>query len=115
MNRRFNIGDQIICIKTGVVGKCIKFYTPTAQEEQTMVLTEDGRKYHAPTFWWKRVSETNDLYGYEKEDNIDTSTILNPYEKYLLEFAQTHGLSIDEAVEHPMVKARLHFFNETGL
>ena len=115
MKRSFNIVDICVCTLTGVVGKCIKFYNPKKQEEKPMVLTEDGRKYHAPTFWWKRITETNDLYGYEKEDDIDTSSMLNPYGKYLLKFAQNHGLSVDEAVEHPMVKARLHFFNETGL
>ena len=47
--RKFNIGDRIMCVETGVVGKCIKFYIPTACEEQTMVLTDDGRRYHAPT------------------------------------------------------------------
>lgn len=51
--RSFDIGDEIINIQTGVVGKCIKFYVPTACEEQTMVVTEDGRKYHAPTSTWK--------------------------------------------------------------
>lgn len=55
MNRRFNIGDRIICDETGVVGKCIKFYIPTACEEQTMVLTDDRRQYHAPTRMWRKV------------------------------------------------------------
>lgn len=37
MNRNFDIGDRIICTESGVIGKCIKFYVPTACEEQTMV------------------------------------------------------------------------------
>lgn len=53
--RKFNIGDRIMCVETGVVGKCIKFYIPTACEEQTMVLTDDGRRYHAPTRLWEKV------------------------------------------------------------
>lgn len=57
MSRRFNIGDRIICIESGVVGKCIKFYVPTACEEQTMVITNDGRKYHAPLVDWIRIKE----------------------------------------------------------
>lgn len=35
--RRFNIGDKIRCTESGVRGICVKFYTPTACEEQTMV------------------------------------------------------------------------------
>lgn len=49
MNRKINIGDMVICKSSGVSGKVIKFYTPTVCEEQTMILTDDGRKYHAPT------------------------------------------------------------------
>lgn len=62
--RKFNIGDRIMCVETGVVGKCIKFYIPTACEEQTMVLTDDGRRYHAPTRLWEKaltVSIENDV------------------------------------------------------
>ncbi|NBI91895.1 hypothetical protein D3Z45_15265 [Lachnospiraceae bacterium] len=55
LERKFNIGDRIRCVKTGVIGKCIKFYIPTACEEQTMVLTDDGRRYHAPTRLWEKV------------------------------------------------------------
>ena len=56
MNRKFNVGDRTICITTGVIGTCIKFYIPTASSEQTMVLTDDGRKYHAPTSEWELYS-----------------------------------------------------------
>lgn len=50
LERGFNIGDRIMCFETGVIGKCIRFYKPTACEEQTMVLTDTGKKYHAPEF-----------------------------------------------------------------
>ena len=48
-----NIGDKVICIASGVVGTIIKFYVPTASSAQIMVITEDGRKYHAPENLWK--------------------------------------------------------------
>lgn len=35
--RRFDIGDKIRCYESGVRGICVKFYTPTACEEQTIV------------------------------------------------------------------------------
>jgi hypothetical protein len=49
--RRFDIGDKIRCTESGVRGICVKFYTPTACEEQTMVETADGRFYHGHYYW----------------------------------------------------------------
>lgn len=53
--RSFETGDLVICTVSGVIGKVLKFYVPTASEEQTMVQTLDGRKYHAPTRLWKKI------------------------------------------------------------
>lgn len=53
-----NVGDRVgifdpnFGIVTGVV---IKQYFPTACEQQTMIITNDGRKYHAPTRFFRRV------------------------------------------------------------
>lgn len=55
MNRGFAIGDKVICMLTGVQGIVEKFYRPTACAEQTMVITHDGRRYHAPTNCWRKV------------------------------------------------------------
>lgn len=110
--RRFNIGDRIICTETGVVGKCIKFYIPTACEEQTMVLTDDGRRYHAPTRLWELTARVSPI-GYEGDENVKNN-LLNTYGEYVVRFAQNHQISISEAYEQPMVKARLAFFQETG-
>lgn len=52
MDRKFDIGDRVICTDSGVIGKVLKFYNPTACEEQTLVKTDDGREYHAPTRTW---------------------------------------------------------------
>lgn len=40
--------------------------------------------------------------------------LLNPAGEYAAKFAKNHGMSIAEAMEQPMVKARFHVFNETG-
>jgi len=53
MEREFKLGDRIVCIESGVQGIAIKFYYPTSCEEQTMVKTDDGRQYHAPTRLWR--------------------------------------------------------------
>lgn len=65
-SRDFGIGDMIICESTGVIGKVIRFYFPTACEEQTMVQTWDGRKYHAPTREWKKITEVERLMTQNK-------------------------------------------------
>lgn len=45
---------------------------------------------------------------------LKTDCLLNPAGQYAVKFAQNHGISIDEAMEQPMVKARFEFFNATG-
>lgn len=57
MYREFSIGDMVICKSSGVVGKVIQFYVPTACAEQTMVITRLGMKYHAPTSDWVKLEE----------------------------------------------------------
>lgn len=49
MCAKINVGDEVICILSGVTGIVIKQYIPTACDEQTMIKCNDGRKYHAPT------------------------------------------------------------------
>lgn len=105
----FEIGDRVINKWSGVKGNIIKIYKPTACEEQTMVITNDGRKYHAPTREWRLLQED------EANVNDETSELLNPYGKYLCEFAKNHNMSIEEATEQPIVKARLDYFNKTGM
>lgn len=41
--------------------------------------------------------------------------LLNPAGEYAVKFAENHGISIQEAMEQPMVKARMDFFNQTGM
>ena len=55
--RRFDIGDKIRCYESGVRGICVKFYTPTACEEQTMVETADGRFSPPPTRTWEKTDK----------------------------------------------------------
>lgn len=55
--RGFDMGDRVICTESGVVGKTIKFYYPTSCPEQTMILCDDGRKYHAPSDTFIKLNE----------------------------------------------------------
>jgi hypothetical protein len=55
--RAFDIGDKVICNGSCVVGRVIRFYKPTACEEQTLVYLEDGRRYHAPTSEWVKYKD----------------------------------------------------------
>lgn len=71
MERNFEIGDRVVCKQSGVVGVAIRFYKPTACAEQTMVRTEDGRKYHAPTYEWVKIDEEisiQETSGQQKND-----------------------------------------------
>lgn len=72
MIRGFSIGDKVRCISSGVIGYVVKFYTPTACEEQTMVETADGKFYHAPTRTWEK---TDTIYFESPSRNIGISAI----------------------------------------
>lgn len=57
--------------------------------------------------------------GVKAESPIDeyresAQELLNPYGKYLLQFAENHNISVSEAAEHPMVRARYEYFCKTG-
>ena len=50
-NTKFGPGDYVVYTHEdyrGVTGRVIKKYTPTACEEQTMIETSDGSRFHAP-------------------------------------------------------------------
>ncbi|MDD3662273.1 MAG: hypothetical protein PHT84_00200 [Candidatus Pacebacteria bacterium] len=51
------VGDMVICRQENVIGVVIKQYVPTACEEQTMIMTVDGRKFHAPTRMFERCNK----------------------------------------------------------
>lgn len=57
MDFGYEIGDRVMQIEDKVIGNVIKFYTPTACKQQTMILCDDGRKYHAPSDKFVKVSE----------------------------------------------------------
>lgn len=123
-NRNFDIGDNVICLESGVIGTVLRFYIPTACEEQTLVQTADGPDYHAPTRTWRKLS-ANEKVGYIADcsfkgfiSGIDlasgpdiTGGLLNKHGKYVTTFARNHGLTISEAHEQPMVKAHLECMN----
>ena len=114
MYRKFGIGDMVICKTSGVTGRVIRFYRPTACEEQTMVVTGNGREYHAPTSGWVKIEEAVQ----KRIEDVAAETAqktLNLYGENVLKFAKNHNISIAEAYGQPMVKARHKFFCETGI
>lgn len=57
MSLGYDIGDIVMQIDDKVIGKVIKFYTPTAYRQKTMILCDDGRKYHAPSETFIKVGQ----------------------------------------------------------
>ncbi len=87
--KKFMVGDYIICNITGISGICIRFFQPTAQQEQAMVLTIDGRLYHAPVSEWSLINCGVSGFNYDvvikaTEDHI--RSVLNAYGEYLVTF-----------------------------
>lgn len=57
MDFGYDIGDRVMQIQEKVIGKVIDMYYPTTCKQQTMILCDDGRKYHAPSETFVKVSE----------------------------------------------------------
>jgi len=109
MARRINIGDKVVCCVSGVVGKILKFYTPNSCEEQTLIETLDGRKYHAPTRLFNKMTVLS-TPGYTVP-----SEILTPYGQLVIRFSKSHGVTYEEALRHNICKARIQIFKEMGI
>lgn len=100
------VGDWVICTESNVVGRIIKFHTPTSCEERITVVTRDGRHYRAPARTWKPYHfgrGTTTIYTDEG------ASLLNAHGQYAAKFAHNHGINIEKAMEHPTVKAHLQY------
>lgn len=129
MVNKLAIGDLVWNTMTGVRGHILKFYTPTASEPQILIETDDNKgQYHAPESTWKLYPGQNH-YGYRADrviydEMVGPNTMfaseegfgtLNVHGGYVIEFAKNHGISINEAYQHPMVKAHQEFCEAMGL
>lgn len=82
MDFGYVIGDRVMQIKDKVIGKVIDMYYPTACKQQTMILRDDGRKYHAPSDTFIKISEL--------EERI-TKEIKEKPEQFLMESGLPSG------------------------
>ena len=57
MDFGYGMGDRVMQIQEKAIGKVIDMYCPTTCKQQTMILCDDGRKYHAPSETFVKVSE----------------------------------------------------------
>lgn len=76
-------------------------------------------QFETPCGWCVRLNKECPEKGRCKKkkkaasDNADKK-MLNPAGEYAAKFAENHRMSISDALEHPMVKAGMDFFNQTG-
>ena len=111
MDRKFEVGDRIVCVTTGVVGLCLDFYTPTGCEEQTMVLTDDGRRYHAPTSEWI-VTAKVDPRGYEGEET-ENNEFLKSCDDYAATSVKNQDTSYLDNYKRSIVEMVCSVFQQT--
>lgn len=57
MNFGYEIGDKVMQVEDKMIGKVIDMYYPTACKQQTMILCDDRRKYHAPSDTFIKINE----------------------------------------------------------
>ena len=75
---QFQIGDRVVCIPSGVRGRVVKQYYPTASAQQTMIRTENGLLYHAPTHDFRK----------EEENESVCDTVSGPLAEHLQSIAR---------------------------
>lgn len=68
MDFGYTIGDRVIQTEDKVIGEVIKMYYPTACKQQTMILCDDGRRYHAPSDTFIKVSELEEQIAKKIKD-----------------------------------------------
>ncbi len=78
-------------------------------------------QFETPCGWCVRLNrECLEKGGCKKkrnktDDNHADEKPFNPAGEYAVKFAENHGMSVSDALEQPMVKARMEFFNRTGM
>lgn len=90
MDFGYEIGDRVMQTQDEVIGKVIKFYVPTACKQQTMILYDDGRKYHAPSDTFIKVSKL--------EEQIEKAIKVNPPQ-----LAMEAGLPLSQELAKPLL------------
>lgn len=109
------IGQRVICTESGIIGDIVKIYKPTGAEEQIMVNVADGRKYHAPARTWESYQFGTSVTQICVDEFATQNPLLSPHGQYAAKFAQNHGISINEALEHPTVKAHHEYLNKVEI
>jgi hypothetical protein len=118
------IGDWVICAKRGIVGQIVKMYIRNEDEQQIIVRTRSGRNYHEHANNWKPYqfgTTTNricmdELAFMNGDPRLGRAAeLLSPNGQYAARFAQNHGISIDDAMNHPTVKAHQEYFNSVKI
>lgn len=109
MDLDYAIGDRVMQIENKVIGEVIKTYYPTACKQQTMILCDDGRKYHAPSDTFIKVSELEEQIVKkikEKHPQLTTSSamplthdltqsLIIPYDYRNIKVAEGMTITID--------------------
>lgn len=69
MDFGYGMGDRVMQIQEKVIGKVIDMYYPTTCKQQTMILCDDGRKYHAPSDTFIKISELEEQIAKKIKEN----------------------------------------------
>lgn len=95
MGLGYNIGDRVIQIDDKVIGKVIKMYFPTACKQQTMILCDDGRKYHAPSDTFVKIDEQIAIPAGLEAGQDAAQTLLISHDYRDIEIADGMTVTID--------------------
>lgn len=98
MDLNYTIGDRVIQIEDKVMGQVIKFYRPTACKPQTMILCDDGRKYHAPSDTFIKIDEYGEQITIEigiPAGQLASQSIQTPHEYRNIKVTEGTVITVD--------------------
>lgn len=109
MDLGYTIGDIVMQIEDKVIGEVIRVYYPTACKQQTMILCDDGRKYHAPADTFIKVSELEEQIAKKIKDKPQqfamsaamplthdlAQPLLVPHDYRIIKIAENTTITID--------------------
>lgn len=93
MDFGYGMGDRVMQIQEKVIGKVIDMYYPTTCKQQTMILCDDGRKYHAPSETFVKVSELEEQ-------------IVSKIKSRTQPFAMSAAMPLSQEMAQPMLVPR---------
>ena len=92
-------------------GKACEVCSPECNHTSDISHAVNFKKEPGENYWERAIFDPDPEIGVRISDIImdESSALVNSHGRYAAKFASNHGVSIEKALEHPMVKAHLSY------